>query len=114
MAVLITKERKSETKFNMVRLQLYLHNFFNDLNLANSYLDCASCLAIYGYDEDFYKRVVDRGVFRSEQAVRNCMSKLREASIAIRDEKIWRINPEIALGVDDVILFQLKAKNDPE
>lgn len=98
----------------MVKLQLFLHSFFNELHLAESYLDCATCLALYGFDNTFFKKVVERGIFGSEQAVRNCMSKLRSANIVIKEDKAWKINPAIALGVDEVIYFQLKAKNDPE
>jgi len=98
----------------MVKLQLLLHNFFSGVELATSYLDCATCLALYGYDKGFYKTVVDRGVYKSEQAARNSMKVLRQANIAVQEGKKWKINPEIALGISDVICLQLKAKNNPE
>lgn len=113
MAILIQKNR-IETKLNMVRLQLFLHKFFNYLDLNDSDLDCAANLALYDFDQNFFKYVVDKKIFKAEQSVRNCMSKLRSANIVIRDGKKWKINPELSLGVDDVICLQLKAKNNPE
>lgn len=113
MALLVQKNR-TESRYNMVKLQLYLHVFFNNLNLTQSELDCATNLALLGFDGYFFKRVVEKGVFKSEQSARNCMSKLRTSNIIVKDGKTWKINPDISLGIDDVICFQLKAKNDPE
>lgn len=113
MAILVQKNRL-ETRLNMVRLQLFLHKFFNNLDLNDSDLDCAANLALYDFDQNFFKVVVEKGVFKAEQSVRNCMSKLKAAEVIVRDGKKWRINPELSLGVDDVICLQLKAKNDPE
>lgn len=113
MAILVQKTR-IETKFNIVRLQLFLHKFFNNLDLNDSDLDCAAYLALYDFDQSFFKYVVEKGVFKAEQSVRNCMSKLKFAHIISRDGKKWVINPELSLGIDDVICLQLKVKNDPE
>ena len=113
MALLVQKNR-TETRYNMVKLQLYLHLFFNKIDLTQSELECATSLAIHGYDNQFYKKVVDRGVFKSEQSARNCMSKLKSANIIVKEDKVWKINPEISLGIADIICFQLRAKNDPE
>lgn len=113
MPILVQKNR-IESRYNMVRLQFFLHDYFNSLGLTSSDLDCATNLAIYGYDSSFFKKVVDKGVFRSEQSARNCMSKLRSAQVLVKNGKGWSVNPEISIGVDDVILLQLKAKNNPE
>ena len=113
MALLVQKNR-SETRYNMVKLQLYLHLFFNRISLTDSELDCATYLALLGYDNQFFKRIVEKGVFKSEQSARNCMSKLKNAKLIVKEDKVWKISPEVALGIADVICFQLRAKNSPE
>ncbi len=113
MALLVQKKR-TESRYNMVRLQLYLHAFFNDLKLTKSDLDCATTLAITGYDNQFFRRVVDKKVFKCEQSARNCMSKLRALNVIVKEDKNWKINPELNLGIADVICFELRAKNNPE
>lgn len=98
----------------MVKLQLYLHNFFHSINLTQSELDCATLLALSGFDNTFFKKVVDNGIFKSEQSARNCMSKLKSCNVITKEGTKWKINPDLALGIDDIICLQLKAKNDPE
>lgn len=113
MAVLVQKTKK-QSRYDMVKLQLYLHVFFNKLNLTESDLDCATNLALHGFDNQFFKTVVEQGVFKSEQSARNCMSKLKAAQIIVKEDKNWKINPDLALGVDKIICLKLLAKNDPE
>lgn len=113
MAILVNKTR-TETRYNMVRLQFFLHNYFNNLKLTEADLDCATILALENFDDNFLQKVVDKGIFTTTQSVRNCMSKLRKNKIVTKEHDTWKVNPEISIGVDDVILLQLKAKNDPE
>lgn len=111
MAILVQKKQKVDSQFKMVKLQLVLYTFFNDIKLTDADLDCASKLAINGFSNNFFKDVVADKIFKSEQSARNCMSKLKVVSLAIKAGKDWIINPTLSLGVDQVILLDLKAKN---
>lgn len=111
MAIQIQKKVKLENQFRMVKLQLLLHVFFNNLEVSDAELSCATYLALRGYRKDFYRDVVDYGIFKSSQTARNCMSKLRKTGLAIKQGKEWVINPRISLGIDNVILLELKAMN---
>lgn len=42
------------------------------------------------------------------------MSKLKSCNVITKEGTKWKINPDLALGIDDIICLQLKAKNDPE
>lgn len=111
MAIQIQKRVKVESQFKMVKLQLLLYTFFKDLGLSDAELSCAALLALKGFKKSFFKEVVEEGIFKTEQSVRNCMSKLKTTKVALKEGKDWRINPEIAIGVDKVILLDLKAVN---
>jgi phosphorylcholine metabolism protein LicD len=111
MAIQIQKKIKVNNAFQMVKLQLLLHTFFKGIKLSDAELECATHLAMKGFKKSFFKEVVDERVFTSEQAVRNCMSKLRARKIAVKEGKEWKINPEITLGVDHIILLDLKVGN---
>lgn len=111
MAILVQKKQKVESSFKMVKLQLLLHAFFNDVHLTDADLECATKLAINGFSRNFFKEVVRAAIFKSEQSARNCMSKLKVVNLAVRDGKNWTINPELSLGVDQIILLDLKVKN---
>lgn len=115
MATLVTKNQV-QSRYNMVKLQLVLHDFFNNLKLPRASLDCATILALKenNHNNKFLKSVVEAGVYGSEQSVRNCMGDLEEVGIVVKENKLWKINPELKLGIDSVICLQLKAKNNPE
>lgn len=113
MAIQIQKRIKVESQFKMVKLQLLLHTFFKGIELSDSELDCAAYLALKGYRKDFFREMVEEEIFKSEQSVRNCMSRLKKTHMALKEGKDWRINPEIALGIDNIILLDLKVGNVP-
>jgi len=95
----------------MVKLQLLLYTFFKNIELSDAELSCASWLAISGFHREFLKDVVNEGVFKTEQTVRNCLAKLKTAKLVIKDGKTWTINPEISVGIDGKILLDLKVAN---
>lgn len=88
-----------------------MYVFFNNLEVSDAELSCATYLAIKGFRKDFYRDVVTFGIFKSTQTARNCMSKLRKTGLAIKQGKEWVISPKISLGIDSVILLELKAMN---
>lgn len=111
MSILIQKKVKVDSQFKMVKLQLLLHTFFKGIDLSDAELNCATHLALKGFRKNFFKEVVQDQVFKHEQSARNCMSKLKNTHVAIKEGKEWKINPEISLGIDKTILLELKAMN---
>jgi hypothetical protein len=95
----------------MVKLQLLLYSFFKKTDLSSAELDCATHLAIRGFKKHFLKDMVDEGVFKTEQTVRNCLNKLKAVDITVKEGKEWAINPHLSLGVDKIICLDLKAMN---
>lgn len=120
MAIQIQKRIKVDNQFQMVKLQLLLYLFFKELNhkdekkfinLSDSELNCATLLALNGFKKTFFKDVKDAKIFKTEQSARNCMKKLKAAHVAVKDGKDWAINPEISIGIDKIILLDLKVGN---
>lgn len=111
MAIQIQKKVKVDSQFKMVKLQLLLYTFFKNIDLSDAELNCATHLALKGFKKDFLRAMVEEGVFKSEQTVRNCLRKLLTAKVAIKDGKGWIVNPEISVGIDSLILLDLKVAN---
>jgi hypothetical protein len=113
MAIVIKTKHKASNKFTMVKLQFLLHCFFKNINLSNSDLDCLTTIAIDGYSKHTIKDIVEKGIFKSEQTVRNCIVKLTNLGILVKDSDGRKINSSLMIGIDNLILLEMKASNLP-
>jgi predicted transcriptional regulator len=112
MAVVVTKKVKVESQFKMVKLQFLLHCYFTDVNLSDADLDCLTTVAIHGYSKESINKVIDKGIFKSAQTVRNCIAKLTHLGLLVKVQRSGRkINPELSIGIDDTIVLDAKIAN---
>lgn len=111
MAIAVTKKIRVDSKFKMVKLQFILHCFFNDVNLSNADLDCLTHMAIKGCENNVLEEVVEKKVFKTLQAARNCRVKLTKLGLLINDSDGRRLNPVLSIGIDNIILLDMKIAN---
>lgn len=111
MAIAVTKKIKVESQFKMVKLQFMLHCFLNDINLSNADLDCLTLLAIKGTTNAILEEVVERKIFKTVQAARNCRAKLTKLGLLVNDAEGRRLNPTLSIGIDSIILLDMKIAN---
>jgi hypothetical protein len=111
MAIVITKKVKVDDQFDMVKLQFLLHCFFKNINLSDADLNCLTTIALRGYSKNIIKEIVEHGIFKSEQTVRNCIVKLTNLGILIKDSEGRRINPNLSIGIDNTIFLDMKIAN---
>lgn len=111
MAIAVTKKIKVDNQFKMVKLQFMLHCFLSDINLSNADLDCLTYFAIHGCTTKTLQEVVENKIFKTVQTVRNCRGKLIRLKLLVDDEEGIRLNPELSVGVDNIILLDMKIAN---
>lgn len=111
MAIAVTKKIKVESQFKMVKLQFMLHCFLQDINLSNADLDCLTYLAIHGCTNKALEEIVEQKIFKTVQAARNCRAKLTKLRFLINDGDGRRLNPELSVGIDHIILLDIKIAN---
>lgn len=111
MAIAVSKKIKVDSQFKMVKLQFMLHCFLNEINLSNSDLDCLTHLSIEGCTNRSLEEVVEKKIFKTVQAARNCRSKLTKLGFLVNDADGRRLNPSLAIGIDNIILLDMKIGN---
>lgn len=111
MAIAVSKKIKVDSQFKMVKLQFLLHCFLNDINLSNSDLDCLTHLSIRGFTNHALEEVVEKKIFKTVQAARNCRSKLTKLGLVVNDAEGRRLNPSLSIGIDNIILLDMKIGN---
>ncbi len=111
MAIAVSKKIKVENQFKMVKLQFMLHCFLSDVNLSNADLDCLTYLAIHGCTNKALEEIVELRIFKTVQAARNCRAKLTKLKLLINDSEGRRLNPELSIGIDNIILLDMKIAN---
>lgn len=113
MAIVITKQVKIDSKFRMVKFQFLLYCYLHNIVLSDADLNCLTTIAIKGYSKSTIKSIVENDIFKSEQTVRNCIVKLTNLKILVKDSLGKVINPEIQLGLDNIIVLKLMIGNVP-
>ncbi len=111
MAIAVTKKIKVDSQFKMVKLQFILYCFLNDVNLSNADLDCLTHMAIKGFGNNILEEVVKNKVFKTTQTARNCRTKLTKLGLLVNDSEGRRLNPTLSIGIDNIILLDMKIGN---
>ncbi len=73
----LVKRKAQMTHRDIIKYQIMNHCFFSDIQLSNNELDCLTLLGIFDDIElsDFCISVVNEGIFKNPQTVRNFLSK---------------------------------------
>lgn len=67
----------------ILKLHLIIKCFQKGYNLSNADIECLIEMNKVGYNEDFYKSCVDRGIYKSGQTVRNAITKMTHLGIVV-------------------------------
>jgi hypothetical protein len=111
MAIVITKQVKIDSRFKMVKFQFLLYCYLHNIVLSDADLNCLTTVALKGYSKSTINHIVDSGIFKSEQTVRNCMVKLTTLKLLVKDGATKIVNPSIQVGIDNIIVLKLMIGN---
>lgn len=108
----VNKKYILPNQYASVKAQLMIHCFANDIRVGENDLDCLTLMAIHGVNADTIRRVVSEGIFKSEQVVRNYMTKYKRLSLIVKlpESRLKIVNPEAA-KVDNLIGIEVKMGN---
>jgi len=104
---------------NIVKFQILLYCYLNNITISESDLECLSLLAIEEKTNltDFCYLVASYEIFSSAQSVRNCINKCENKKLIIKkgkSKKTIYINPILKLQTQGNIFVDIKflSKND--
>lgn len=100
----------------IIGAQILFYCYNKDIWLNKSEFDTLLFIALNGYDKNTtLKSIVDLGIYKSEQCVRNTRNKLTRYGLLIEPVKrSFTINPEISIINSGIVLFDLKMINVEE
>lgn len=98
---------------DIIRMQILMYCFSNNVNLSKSEIDCLVVLCAYGTMNlsSFCKVAVERGVFKSPQTVRNFLTKAESLNLINKigaSKKDICLNDELNLQKRGNILLDYK------
>lgn len=103
----VTKQKKVSLEY-VVGCQLINHCFENNIWLIKNEFDTLLHIALNGYDGSTLSQIVEKGIYKSVQCVRNCRGKLCKHSLLLQPKKrMFILNPEIEIVISNVY-FELK------
>jgi hypothetical protein len=114
------------SQWDIIKFQILVYCYFNDISVCDSDLECLTLLAINGESEltDFCNAACDpnnrdkdpsvpvtRKIFTSPQSVRNCVNKAfgkRLLEKVGKGKKRIIVSPEMKIQTTGNILFEMK------
>lgn len=98
---------------DVIRLQIVLHAFFNNLEYSRAELEC---LALLSKTKEitvsaFCNLCVEKGIFKTGQSARNFITKIQKVNTIIEKpgkKKTVVINPDLGIIADGNILLNYK------
>lgn len=110
----LVRKKAQMTESEIIRFQLMLHCYLNDLPVSGADLDCFAVLAVSGEVEltEFCIDVSAYGIFKSPQSVRNCIARAEKLGIVTKQGKGRKkllISPELQIQTKGDIVLDLKA-----
>ena len=88
----------------LVKIQISNFCLLNNIYIPHSFLEVATHIALYGYNENTLKEIVEKSIFKNIQCVRNCRRKLVKLNILHqKNKKSYEINKEIGVKEGDVL-----------
>lgn len=112
----IVKKVKFQKLSNIVGSQILFYCYVNDIWLNKSEFDTLVHIAMNGYNKNStLKEIVDKGIFKSEQCVRNARGKLAKLGLLKElPKKNFEINPELSIVNKGRVWFEIKMINVDE
>ena len=98
---------------NIVKFQILLYCYLNNITISESDLDCLSLLAIEGKSNltDFCYLVASYEIFSSAQSVRNSINKCENKNLIIKkgkSKKTVYVNPNLEIQTEGNIFIDIK------
>ena len=98
---------------NIVKFQILLYCYLNNITVSESDLDCLSLLAIEGKSNltEFCYLVASNEIFSSAQSVRNSINKSENKNLIIKkgkSKKTIYINPSLEVKTQGNIFVDIK------
>jgi uncharacterized protein YihD (DUF1040 family) len=111
MAILVKKVEILKSNKEVIRFQIYLYCFLNDLVFSKNEIECLSRFYLYGITDEVIKNLIRDNVYKNEQIIKNFLSRLKKLEIIEKVGKEKRLTKKLNIVVDDIILYNLKIGN---
>jgi hypothetical protein len=101
------------SKFEILKFQLMTHCYVHNIVITDSDLECLVLLGTQAYFEqvDFFKLVIEKGIFKTPQTVRNSLRKAKEYNLISKTgdwKKVVFLNPDLNIKNTGNILLNYK------
>lgn len=124
MALVNRIEKKAVMqKWDLIKFQILTYCYLNRVSISESELNFLTLLSLNEPIETtnfcFDVSEEESWIFKSQQSARNAINKCEKKGLVIKgpnNKKEIKINPELRLGKDGNVLFELKffAKDGPD
>jgi hypothetical protein len=109
------QKRVKLPKWEIVKLQILTHCYINRITMSESDLNCLTLLS-FNEPVELSNFCLDASseedwIFKSPQTVRNSINKAEKNGLVVKDKsnkKIIRINPELKIQTEGVVLLDYK------
>ena len=101
------------THRSVIKYQLITHCFVKNLHVIDSELNCLTLLGASGETKlsDFCRNTVEEGIFKTEQTVRNFLTKVAKSGLVIKkgtNKKTVTLSPELKVQTKGNIMLNYK------
>ena len=111
MAILIKKQHVLNDKYESIKFQITLHCFVKKLNLTKNEISALAILYADGINDDSFNTIINKGIFKNEQTIKNMISKLAKQGIVEKKNGVKTMTKALDVQVDDVMLMEIKIGN---
>jgi hypothetical protein len=109
------QKRVKLPKWEIVKFQILTHCYINRITMSESDLNCLTLLS-FNEPVELSNFCLDASseedwIFKSPQTVRNSINKAEKNGLVVKDKsnkKIIRINPELKIQTEGVVLLDYK------
>ena len=113
MQVNIVEKKAFMSLRELVKFQILTHCYIEKVSLNDSELDCLALLSMEHPIEinEFCKKVVTDGIFKSTQTARNCLVKLDDLKLLEKEgknKKILHLSKSLLVYHQGNIVFNVK------
>ena len=113
------QKRVKLPKWDVVKFQILTHCYINRITISDSDLNCVTLLC-FNEPVELSNFCLDASleedwIFKSPQTVRNSINKAEKNNLVVKDpdnKKVIKINPELKIQTEGVILLDYKFISD--
>lgn len=98
-------------KYKSISFQILAYCFANNIALSKGELETLSIFYVHGISDETDSLVVEKGIFKNIQSLKNIKTKFLKNKFLIKEKKNYKINNFMGIGVADKIGISIKAAN---